>query len=473
LLTFTPAANQSGTGYDSFEFAVVDNNGGVDETPQTMTIDVTPAADAPLVTVIPDLTPEIVQDYQNETFTSYDPVINSGRSTGVLEFDGYARSVSMSIKSFDGRPNNDTGIVELIKDGEVIKTYSLNDYFTGNPSESAGKILTFSSDIYFNEVRVSNTSTNDQFKVENVALVSPFLVTYSVEASAELTDAGETLSNLILKVPSSLGGVLVVDGFAPSAVLSADGAYNYYSVSPENGGVELIFDFADEPSEAELDVIESAIDSIEGIATSWEAGDGFALAATSGDDVIVGTSNGDEIAGEEGDDVIFGGAGADILSGGDGNDTLAGEGGNDTLTGGDGNDYIDGGAGADALYGGAGNDTIAYDILDTEIDGGLGIDTLIVSSGTVNLSNVSNIEVIQLGSGATVIGSDTVSGIDANDVINATDDANTLIIQSVEEGTNTININTDSLPFTGSVGGYEIYTDGFVILQVEDDIIVD
>ncbi|MDD2653290.1 MAG: tandem-95 repeat protein, partial [Sulfurimonas sp.] len=47
LLTFTPAANQSGTGYDSFEFAVVDNNGGVDETPQTMTIDVTPVNDLP------------------------------------------------------------------------------------------------------------------------------------------------------------------------------------------------------------------------------------------------------------------------------------------------------------------------------------------------------------------------------------------------------------------------------------------
>jgi hypothetical protein len=42
----------------------------------------------------------------------------------------------------------------------------------------------------------------------------------------------------------------------------------------------------------------------------------------------------------------------------------------------------------------------------------------------------------------------------------------------VEEGTNTINIDTTSLPFTGVVGGYEIYTNGSVILQVEDDITV-
>ncbi|MEK6658183.1 MAG: hypothetical protein AABY36_00715, partial [Campylobacterota bacterium] len=92
------------------------------------------------------------------------------------------------------------------------------------------------------------------------------------------------------------------------------------------------------------------------------------------------------------------------------------------------------------------------------------------NSGVVNLSNVSGIEVIQLGSGATVVGSG-IDGINAADVISATD-SGTLIIESVNEGTNTINIDMSSLVFTENVDGYNIYTDGSTILQVEDDIIV-
>ncbi|MEC7028326.1 MAG: Ig-like domain-containing protein, partial [Pseudomonadota bacterium] len=53
LLVFTPAANANGAGYDTFTFQVQDDggtaNGGVDtdQTPNTMTIDVTPVNDAP------------------------------------------------------------------------------------------------------------------------------------------------------------------------------------------------------------------------------------------------------------------------------------------------------------------------------------------------------------------------------------------------------------------------------------------
>jgi Ca2+-binding RTX toxin-like protein len=479
--TFTPTASYSGSAVE-LTYTVSDQNGGSAE--ENIRINVSPIANAPIVEVDADVDNPIISDYKEFTITDYRPIINSGTTTGILEFEGYARSASMSIKSFDGRLGNDTGIVELIKDGQVIKTYSLNDYFTGNPSESTDKLLTFTSDTYFNEVRVSNTSTNDQFKVEDVALVSPYLITYNISADAYLTDASEILSNLIVKVSSFLDGILIVNGVAPDAVLSADGDYNYYSIPASDADVQLIFDHPIDPSWV------SAIDSISGSATSWESGDGFALAATSGDDMIVGTLGDDSISGEEGNDVIFGGAGADILSGEDGNDTLAGEDGDDTinggvgadalyggtgddtLIGGDDNDYINGGIGSDTIGGGAGNDTIVYDIADSEVDGGVGADTLIATSGTVNLSNVSNIEVIQLNSGATVIGTNAVLGINANDVMNATDDANTLIIQSVEEGTNTINIDTTSLPFTGVVGGYEIYTNGSVILQVEDDITV-
>ncbi|WP_298752570.1 calcium-binding protein [uncultured Arcobacter sp.] len=391
-------------------------------------------------------------------------MINSSTSTGILAFDGYARSVSMSIKSFDGTEGKDTGTVELLRDGVVIETYSLNDYLTTNPSGSIGIPLTFTSDVYFNEVRVSNTSTNDQFQVKDVTLVSPYLVTYSIDASATVTDDGEILSNLILKVPSSLDGVLVVDGFAPNAILSADGDYNYYSIPADNESVELIFDFVDELTATELTDLGTLVDTITGSATSWESGDGFALAASSGSDTIAGTTEDNEIFGEEGDDVIFGGDGTDTLYGGDGDDTIAGE---------VGDDYIDGGAGADALYGGAGNDTIEYDTLDTLIDAGDGSDALIGNAETINLANVDNIEVIQLSSGATVIGTGDANAINPSDVMDATDGNNTLVIESSDEGAYTINVDTTLLQFSENVDGYNIYTDDTVTLKIEDSIIVE
>ena len=56
-LTWTPVANANGTGIASFTFAVTDNggtaNGGVntDPTPNTITFNVTPVNDAPILSV--------------------------------------------------------------------------------------------------------------------------------------------------------------------------------------------------------------------------------------------------------------------------------------------------------------------------------------------------------------------------------------------------------------------------------------
>src|SRR5262249_53552661 len=57
LLTFAPAANANGAGYASFTFHVRDDGGtanfgqDTDQSPNTMTIDVTAVNDAPVVTV--------------------------------------------------------------------------------------------------------------------------------------------------------------------------------------------------------------------------------------------------------------------------------------------------------------------------------------------------------------------------------------------------------------------------------------
>jgi hypothetical protein len=53
-LVFTPVADANGVGYDSFTFSVRDTDGpAFDPSPNTMTIDVTPINDAPVLTVTP------------------------------------------------------------------------------------------------------------------------------------------------------------------------------------------------------------------------------------------------------------------------------------------------------------------------------------------------------------------------------------------------------------------------------------
>jgi Ca2+-binding RTX toxin-like protein len=77
------------------------------------------------------------------------------------------------------------------------------------------------------------------------------------------------------------------------------------------------------------------------------------------------------------DELIVGTSGADTLAGGFGDDSLSGLDGNDILQGGDGDDQLSGGLGADKLEGGAGVDTATY----VGSDGGTGV--------TINLASTT------------------------------------------------------------------------------------
>ena len=81
-----------------------------------------------------------------------------------------------------------------------------------------------------------------------------------------------------------------------------------------------------------------------------------AIAGTSDDDVLNGTSASQSIFGLDGDDRIYGNGGDDHLYGGSGNDLLVGGAGDDHRSGGDGRDFLVSGAGNDHLEGGAGSD---------------------------------------------------------------------------------------------------------------------
>ncbi|WP_165944418.1 calcium-binding protein [Micromonospora sp. KC213] len=86
-------------------------------------------------------------------------------------------------------------------------------------------------------------------------------------------------------------------------------------------------------------------------ADAGSAGLSGAIAATPGNDTIIGGPGNDTIDGLDGNDTISGGSGNDTLLGSAGNDTLRGENGNDTVNGGAGNDTLEGGAGNDTLEG--------------------------------------------------------------------------------------------------------------------------
>ncbi len=95
-----------------------------------------------------------------------------------------------------------------------------------------------------------------------------------------------------------------------------------------------------------------------------------------GNDVLIGSTQADELHGGDGKDQLYGGDGADQLFGDAGNDWLQGDEGNDHLYGGAGHDRLEGNAGNDNLDGGSGVD---------HFDGGAGLDEIFASDGTVDL----------------------------------------------------------------------------------------
>jgi len=82
-----------------------------------------------------------------------------------------------------------------------------------------------------------------------------------------------------------------------------------------------------------------------------------------GHDLILGSSDKDEIYGNDGHDIIQGAAGDDIVWGGPGDDVVHGAVGDDYLYGGPGSDEVHGAPGVDYLYGGDGTDDGERDIL--------------------------------------------------------------------------------------------------------------
>jgi T1SS-143 domain-containing protein len=188
-----------------------------------------------------------------------------------------------------------------------------------------------------------------------------------------------------------------------------------------------------------------------------------------GNDTLIGSGEGERLYGYDGSDDLYGGGGNDLIRGGSGNDTLNGGDGSDTLIDGSGQDTFNGGNGDDFIW--ATSDQFAA------VDGGDGFDELMLDGG-INLDMtdpgtgpVSGIEQIDLGQSD---GSSTLT-LDSAELIELTDEDNTLIVQGDEQ--DTLNIGSESWVEGASVvrGGvtYSEYSLNDATLLVQDGINVE
>jgi len=105
------------------------------------------------------------------------------------------------------------------------------------------------------------------------------------------------------------------------------------------------------------------------------------LIGSSDDDNIWGDDSANFLDGGKGDDMLAGEGGDDYLRGGEGDDSLTGFGDNDTLDGAAGSDNLWGGTGDDVIHGGAAGDTLNGETGNDRLDGGTGVDKLTGGDG--------------------------------------------------------------------------------------------
>lgn len=312
-------------------------------------------------------------------------------STGNIEFDGSATSVTIGLKSY--KTDVDDGQI-LLKDqeGNVIETINIDSVF--NDADPHNQPVTISIDTPFYAIEVQNfvnaENINSEFKVESI---NADMVSY--QYPLEIIDASLSDSSEIL-------GDVIVTGLPAGALLTND-MYDDMTV-PENGTVTFGSD-TDYTSwtmtvPSELPEDSNIVASL--TSTESDGSSGTTYVGVYGDNVITGSEGSDSMEGREGDDILIGGEGDDFLIGGTGVDSLTGE---------------------------EGNDTLVLDMEDVLIDGSVGTDTLILVGDTNvdfdawDSGSLKNIEVIDLTDG-----NHDLTSLSLDDVVNMTDSNNDIYI---------------------------------------------
>ncbi|QKE63903.1 retention module-containing protein [Aquipseudomonas campi] len=409
LLVFTPVANGSGNGYASINFQVRDNggttNGGVDLDPtaNTLTINVTPVNDAPVLNGAISPTMAAVAEDAPAPSGAVGTAVSS-----LVDFNPPAGGLNNVTDVDSGAV---TGIALTgVDSSQGTWYYSTNSgsSWTAVGAVSDSSALLLSADgtdrLYFRP----NANFNGSL---------PTAITYrawdTTSGSAGIkvstaTNGGSTAFSSVLAIASLMVSA-VNDAPTISSLNITETSIGFSIADVDSSSFSLVAPFAAAFGSPSLGLGSNSLTPTEQASpvaiTTMQVWDGAATANVV--NLYLGSSSGTSSGtGGSSTDAMYGFGGGDTLSGGSGNDFLYGGAGNDTLNGGDNNDQLTGGTGNDELNGGSGNDTYLFGLVDgvDTISDSADTDAIIINSSGSSLTGLSFLDSDTGSNGDLVIG---------------------------------------------------------------------
>ncbi|NTU57871.1 MAG: tandem-95 repeat protein, partial [Chlorobiaceae bacterium] len=229
LLVYTPGLNGNGLGYSSFTFQVHDNGGTVnggedlDQTPDTITFNVTPVNDAPVA--------------QDESYTtSEDTALTVTATQGVLSNDSDLEGSSLTVTAYGTASH---GTVTVNADGSLVYVpngnYNGTDSFTYTVSD--GSLVSTAT------ATVTITAVNDAPLVQNDSYTT-------LEDTALTVNAPGVLSNDIDIEGSSLTVTAYGTASHGTVSVNVDGGLVYTPTSNDNGTDTFTYTVSDGTDES-------------------------------------------------------------------------------------------------------------------------------------------------------------------------------------------------------------------------------
>ncbi|MEQ1576222.1 MAG: peroxidase family protein [Hyphomicrobium sp.] len=375
---YTPNADFSGT--DSFTYTA--NDGVFDSNVATITFNVTPVDDAPVVVgavTLPasneDTAVTITAAQLLANVTDIDNTLAAVQILNLTPSAGVLTEVAPGLEwSFQPAANDDTAVT-----------------FTYDVSSDAGVTL------------VPNTATLDLLPVND----APTAIALSATTVAEGANNGRLVGTLSANDPDT-GAALTF-----TLLDNAGGRFQLAGTQIQvANGVALDFE------QAQTHTIQVRVS--DGI--SAPVVQNIAINVTDvNPENVTGTANADTLVGGAGADRFNGAGGNDVLTGAAAADRINGDGGNDRIvaTIGDGNDRYDGGAGSDT-----------YDLSQTTAAATVNLQAGTASSGQTGNDQLASIENVIGSQGANTItgngGVNVLNGLGGNDTINGAGGADTI-----------------------------------------------
>jgi len=366
-LQFVPAPDGNGSGYASIGFKVSDGT-AFSINANTLSVDVTPVNDAPVVS-LPGALPS---GFEDATYN----ITAAQLLASISDPDGDALSVANLSTNHGTLVDNGDGSWTFTPDanynGAVTLNYEVIDGNGGSVATNQGFSLTAINDAPTGTVAISGSATAGQILSASHSLVDIDglgIIGYQWQRSS--------------------------DGNSWSAIASATGSTYTLSAAEVGQQVRVEARYIDDGGTAEV----------------------VASAATT---AVVTQFN--LIEGGPGNDPLTGTAATDRLLGHDGNDTLLGLVGDDELDGGAGNDWLDGGAGNDSAVYSAGMNQYTFTF---DPHGYLAVEAG-AGSGEAGRDQINAVEQLRFADGTI-----TVNGSPGGEVLVNTTTANDQLSPSV------------------------------------------